>query len=263
MLDGRVLGASQVEYKPFGKPPLQREVPWRLPRLASLPRLPGIGALPSPRQGRDSSYRGRDSDFALRRGRFSDFALASDFARKILRKRGSASLPELGFIPKTPSPGQRRRSVSDAARTASLTECFFTTHTPCRQSWRGHRIATLNPGVGTGLPHSILVWAQDCHTQSWRGHAPVFPRKRWKRSAVQHYAPRLAARVARKTPAVRRYTPMHSRTRRPDCPENYGSALLYSRTLTENSASVLLCSSALTDSPPGSLRRIRKVKAKE
>ena len=27
MLDGRVLEASQVEYKPFGKPPLQRENP--------------------------------------------------------------------------------------------------------------------------------------------------------------------------------------------------------------------------------------------
>ena len=27
MLDGRVLGASQVEYKPFGKPPLKREIP--------------------------------------------------------------------------------------------------------------------------------------------------------------------------------------------------------------------------------------------
>ena len=26
MLDGRVLEASQVQYKPFGKPPLQREV---------------------------------------------------------------------------------------------------------------------------------------------------------------------------------------------------------------------------------------------
>ena len=26
MLDGRVLGASQVEYRPFGKPPLKREV---------------------------------------------------------------------------------------------------------------------------------------------------------------------------------------------------------------------------------------------
>ena len=25
MLDGRVLGASQAEYKPFGKPPLKRE----------------------------------------------------------------------------------------------------------------------------------------------------------------------------------------------------------------------------------------------
>ena len=27
MLDGRVSGASQVEYKPFGKPPLKREIP--------------------------------------------------------------------------------------------------------------------------------------------------------------------------------------------------------------------------------------------
>ena len=26
MLDGRVLGASQVEYKPFGRPPLKREI---------------------------------------------------------------------------------------------------------------------------------------------------------------------------------------------------------------------------------------------
>ena len=26
MLDGRVLEASQVEYEPFGKPPLQREI---------------------------------------------------------------------------------------------------------------------------------------------------------------------------------------------------------------------------------------------
>ena len=28
MLDGRVLEAFQVEYKPFGKPPLKREVRW-------------------------------------------------------------------------------------------------------------------------------------------------------------------------------------------------------------------------------------------
>ena len=152
---------------------------------------------------------------------------------------GSASLPELGFIPKNPSPGQRRRSVSDAVLAVSLTECFFTTHTPCRQSWRGHRIATLNPGVGTGLPHSILVWAQDCHTQSWRGHriAPLNPGvgtglphsilawaqdcpgvsqktleappglrgKLRQRVGTQRRTPGLAARLARKTPSASCY----------------------------------------------------------
>ena len=36
MLDGRVLGASQVEYKPFGKPPLKRESFGRLAAGSSL-----------------------------------------------------------------------------------------------------------------------------------------------------------------------------------------------------------------------------------
>ena len=46
MLDGRVLEASQVEYKPFGKPPLKREV---LPRVQARDgvgpavELPGLG----------------------------------------------------------------------------------------------------------------------------------------------------------------------------------------------------------------------------
>ena len=42
MLDGRVLGASQVEYKPFGKLPLQREgtvAPRRLERNRTLQPL--------------------------------------------------------------------------------------------------------------------------------------------------------------------------------------------------------------------------------
>ena len=64
----------------------------QLPGIARPRHLPGIEALPSPRQGRDSSYRGRDSDFALHRGRFSDFALASDFARKTY-DRASAEGP--------------------------------------------------------------------------------------------------------------------------------------------------------------------------
>ena len=37
--DGRVLGASQVEYKPFGKPPLKRELPSKSCNLESAPVL--------------------------------------------------------------------------------------------------------------------------------------------------------------------------------------------------------------------------------
>ena len=81
-----------------------------------------------------------------------------------------ASLPELGFIPKTPLPGQRRRFVSDAVLAVSLTECFFTTHTPCRQSCCGNRIAPPNPAAATGLLHPILLWQQDCSTQSCCGN---------------------------------------------------------------------------------------------
>ena len=45
MLDGRVLGASQVEYKPFGKPPLKREL---VPRLSlSGARAPPAAPAPS------------------------------------------------------------------------------------------------------------------------------------------------------------------------------------------------------------------------
>ena len=51
MLDGRVLGASQVEYKPFGKPPLKREVAsskalQHKRHLCSI-HLPGIEASPA------------------------------------------------------------------------------------------------------------------------------------------------------------------------------------------------------------------------
>ena len=87
------------------------------------------------------------------------------------------------------------------------------------QSWRGHRIATLNPGVGTGLPHSILTWAQDCPG------------------------------VSQKTLEAQCCTALRPQTRRPDCAENTGSASVHT--------------DALPDSPPGSLRRIREVKAKE
>ena len=71
---------------------------------------------------RACATRGRNSDFALHRGRNSDFALPP---RSDFRLR------------------------------------YFARKT-CHQSCVGHRIAPLNPALGTGLPHSILRWAQNC-----------------------------------------------------------------------------------------------------
>ena len=87
-------------------------------------------------------------------------------------------IPTSVFCPKNPSPGQRRRSVSDAVLAASLTVFF-----PTIQSWRGHRIAPLNPGVGAGLLHSILdcpgvsQTRRDCPENSVRAslHSDALP----------------------------------------------------------------------------------------
>ena len=62
MLDGRVLEASQVQYKPFGKPPLERgfNTSATCVHATCLAQKPPGRACPAlPRQGRDSSYRGR------------------------------------------------------------------------------------------------------------------------------------------------------------------------------------------------------------
>ena len=133
----------------------------QLPGIEARPRLPGIGALPSPRQG-------RDSDFALHRGRFSDFALASDFARKILRKRcgGERIASGVGFHPENPIAGPAPEVCQRCCPRSIADGVFF-----------HHLHAAVNPAVGTGLPHPILLWAQDCPTQSWRGRriAPLNP----------------------------------------------------------------------------------------
>ena len=91
--------------------------------------------LPSPRQGWDSSYRGRISDFG--------FLPRSDFRLRFLPEK-----PITGPAPKV-CQRCRPRSVADRV-------FFFTTHTPCRQSWAGHRIALVNPAVATGLLQPFL-----------------------------------------------------------------------------------------------------------
>ena len=134
----------------------------QLPGIAR-PRLPGIAcSLPSPRQGRDSSYRGRDSDFALHRG--SDFAVASDFARKILRKRcgGERIASGVGFHPENPITGPAPK-VCQRCCPRSIADRVFFHHSHALPSillWQ--QDCPFNPAVATGLLHPILPWQQDC-----------------------------------------------------------------------------------------------------
>ena len=90
----------------------------------------------------------------------------------------------------------------------------------------------VNPGVGTGLPSSILRWQQDCPHQSWRGQDCPRCLPENIGSAV------LYSTALPDSP--------------PGLPENSVSALLCSRALTENSVSASLHSDTLPDSPPAS-----------
>ena len=100
--------------------------------LAYWRHLPGIGALPSPRQGRDSSYRGRISDFG--------FLPRSDFRLRFL-----------------PEKTHHRASAEGRCRPRSIADrVFFSPFTR----------PSVNPGVGTGMLHSILLWQQDCFNHS-------------------------------------------------------------------------------------------------
>ena len=105
----------------------------QLPGIEARPRLPGIGALPSPRQG-------------------------IPIARKILRKRcgGERIASGVGFHPENPITGPAPKVRQQCCPRSIADKVFF-----------HHSHA---------LP-SILAWAQDCPTQSWRGHriAPLNP----------------------------------------------------------------------------------------
>ena len=122
-----------------------------------------------------------------------------------LRSSTKVGIPTSLFARKT---HHRARAEGVSARLSSrvpLAECFFHHSHAQPIAPLNPGVGTLNPGVGAGLPHSILAWAQDCPG------------------------------VSLKTLGVQCCTALRSQTRRPDCPENSGSALLYSRALTENS----------------------------
>ena len=111
----------------------------------------------------------------------SEFRLRST-PRSVFRLRFS-----FRFCPK-------KSSVSDAVLAVSLTECFFhhlhalpsmatgllhpilLWQQDCStQSCCGNRIAPPNPAVATGLLHPILLWQQDCSTQSCCGNRIASP----------------------------------------------------------------------------------------
>ena len=159
-------------------------------------------AKPAPRSG--FFHRVGDSDFALHRGRFSDFA----------------------FLPENPSPGQRRRSGSDAVLAASLPECFFH-HSHAQPS--GNRIASLK----------ILCWA----TQSCVGHriARCLPENSGSALLYSRALPENSGSASVHSDAL------------PDSPPGLPG---------KNCVSGVVHSDVLTYSPPGSLRRIWEVKTK-
>ena len=216
------LHAAQVEYKPFGKPPLKREIQhkWHqfntsatcatcvhIPAAPAWQRsLPGRATCPAlkPRQAAEpplspgsllyalnfnmSEYMSDEhvlgtpgappcratcpasepcrarakvgilpprSGFRLRSTPRLVFRLhfASDFARKILRKRcdGERIASGVGFHPEKPITGPAPKVWERCCPRSIADRVFF-----------HHSHAAVNPGVATGLPLSILAWAQDC-----------------------------------------------------------------------------------------------------
>ena len=157
-------------------PPARHRSPAAPPaRHRSLPAAPPARhrslqpAKPAPRSG--FFHRGRNADFALHRGRNSDFAF---FARKT-HHRASAGGPSARLSSRVP-----------------LTECFFH-HSHAHsilawaqdcstQSWRGHRIAPLNPGVGTGLPRCLPEnsGSASLHRDALPDLPPGFPLQIWE-----------------------------------------------------------------------------------
>ena len=112
---------------------------------ASRPRhLPGIEAFSLP------SLRRPRSVFRLRF--FACTTPRSDFRLRFLTEVG---FPTLLFARKTHHRASAERSVSVAVRAAPLTECFLPLTRPA-----------VNPGLGTGLLLSILLWQQDCFNHS-------------------------------------------------------------------------------------------------
>ena len=125
-------------------------------------------------------------------------------ARKILRKRcgGECIASGVGFHPENPITGPAPK-VRQRCCPRSIADISPLTR------------PAVNPGVGTGLPHSILAWAQDCPTKSWRGHRIAILNPGVGTGVWAQDCPG----VSQKTLEAQCCTALRPQTRRPDCAE--------------------------------------------
>ena len=175
MLDGRVLGASQVEYKPFGNPPLKREIQhkWHqfntsatcatcvhipVARLARHRSLPGRATCPAlkPRQAAEPPLSPRSLLYALNCFNMSEYM--SD--EHVL---GTPGAPPCRATCPASEPCRARAKVGILPRKKNpvlpwedCSTLFFA---------NGCEAPGLPPSI-EGLPPSILLSPQDCLLQS-------------------------------------------------------------------------------------------------
>ena len=109
--------------------------------IAHIARTRGRVAAPP---ARHRSLPAPRSEIRLRYRRRSDFRL---------RSLSEVGFPTSVFCPKNPSPGQRRRSVSEAVLAGATGRVFLAWAQDCScQSCCGNRIASTIPVLATGLP---------------------------------------------------------------------------------------------------------------
>ena len=179
-------------------------------------------------------------------------------------------LPGVGFHPENliagPAPKvcQRRRPRSIADRvffhhSQALPSILARAQDCHTQSWRGHRIATLNPGMGTGLPHSILARAQDCPGVAQYGLAQRLarlPTSLYTEVGIPTsvFCRKTHHRASAEGPGVMLCSQRNSRSvfppfTRPAVNPGVGTGL--PRCFPENAGSAVLYSTTPPDSPPG------------
>ena len=163
-------GACSAEECATKERALQRRMLCKEAQYQRATSLPGIGATPARRVIRIIRSYGlalrvrhpaappawhqslQPAKPAPHRGRNSDFALPprSEFR---LRSSTKVGIPTLVFCPKNPSPGQRRRSISNAVLVALLTECFFHHYSLCRQRSEFRLRSSTEVEIPTSLFH--------------------------------------------------------------------------------------------------------------